>query len=87
MVQKQYFKITKEWQPPKPMSKPVLIFHKMTHILPGEGKRLFRMTPIHHHFEAIAAEHGRGEVDVVKGFWVAQFALCTVVLAAWFQCH
>jgi phospho-N-acetylmuramoyl-pentapeptide-transferase len=62
------------------MSAPALIVHKLTHKLPGEGKRLFRMAPLHHHYEAVMAEKGWPEWKVVMAFWVVQFILCAVVL-------
>lgn len=40
------------------------------------GKRVFRMSPLHHHFEL----SGRGEWQVVTGFWAAGFMLALVGL-------
>jgi phospho-N-acetylmuramoyl-pentapeptide-transferase len=80
MAQVTYFKLTKPYTPVKPMSAPALIVHKLTHKLPGEGKRLFRMAPLHHHYEAVMAEKGWPEWKVVMAFWVVQFILCAVVL-------
>jgi phospho-N-acetylmuramoyl-pentapeptide-transferase len=81
MLQVVYFKLTKEYTPETPMSKPALIWLKLTKRLPGDGKRLFRMAPLHHHFEAVALEKGRQEWHVVACFWIVQFLLCVLVLA------
>ncbi len=40
------------------------------------GKRVFRMSPLHHHFELA----GRGEWQVVTGFWAVGFVLAVVGL-------
>jgi phospho-N-acetylmuramoyl-pentapeptide-transferase len=39
-------------------------------------KRLFLMTPIHHHFERLGWREG----DIVKVFWIAGFILCLLAL-------
>ncbi len=80
MMQVVYFKLTKEYTPEKPMSKPAIIWLKLTKRLPGEGKRLFRMAPLHHHFEAVAHDRGMTEWQVVAYFWIAQLVLCAAVL-------
>ncbi len=82
MAQVGYYKLTKPFTPDTPMSKPALIMYKLTHRLPGDGKRLFRMAPIHHHFEALAAEKGRSESAVVTWFWLAQLAICALTFLA-----
>ena len=41
------------------------------------GKRIFLMTPIHHHFE----KKGWAETKVVVRFWIIAFALAMVALA------
>ena len=41
-------------------------FFKVTRKLTGTGKRVFRMTPIHHHFEMLGWE----QVTVVIRFWI-----------------
>lgn len=87
MAQVVYFKLTKEYTPEKPISAPALIFLKLTKRLPGEGKRLFRMAPLHHHFEAVLAERGVEEYEVVAGFWVVQTVLCISVLSAYLLWH
>ncbi len=40
----------------------------------GEGKRLFRMAPLHHHFE----KKGWKETQVVVRFWIITMLLCLV---------
>lgn len=80
MMQVVYFKLTKEYPAAKPMSRLALVWLKLTKRLPGEGKRLFRMAPLHHHFEAIALEKGYKEWQVVACFWVVQLLLCVLVL-------
>lgn len=40
------------------------------------GKRLFKMAPIHHHFEKC----GFGERTVVAGFWVFTFICCIIAM-------
>ena len=76
-----YFKLTKPYTPERPMSAPALALYKLTHKLPGDGKRLWRMSPIHHHFEAVAADKGMKEWEVVLWFWVVQVALATACIA------
>jgi phospho-N-acetylmuramoyl-pentapeptide-transferase len=73
IAQVSYFKLT------KPVAGSIIF--KLTHKLPGEGKRLFRMAPLHHHFEAVFADKGIPEWQVVLGFWLVQFLLCVLVLA------
>jgi phospho-N-acetylmuramoyl-pentapeptide-transferase len=84
IIQVVYFKLTKAYTPEQPMSKPKLILTKLTKRLPGEGKRFFRMAPLHHHFEAVGADKGIAEWQVVAGFWVAQLVICVAVAAAYF---
>jgi len=43
----------------------------------GEGKRIFRMAPIHHHFELL----GFSETLIVVRFWVIQIIM---TMFAWF---
>ena len=40
------------------------------------GKRIFKMAPIHHHFERL----GWSEGDIVKLFWIVGFILCLLAL-------
>ncbi|MFM2330305.1 MAG: hypothetical protein RLZZ494_2408, partial [Pseudomonadota bacterium] len=44
----------------------------------GEGRRLFRMAPLHHHFE----KSGWTETQVVIRFWIITMLLCLVGLAS-----
>jgi phospho-N-acetylmuramoyl-pentapeptide-transferase len=44
-----------------------VIYFKWTKRRTGEGKRLFKMTPLHHHFEII----GWSETQVTMRFWIA----------------
>ena len=43
----------------------------------GEGRRLFRMAPLHHHFE----KTGWSETQVVVRFWIITMLLCLVGLS------
>lgn len=81
MAQVAYYKLTKPFTPEKPMSTPALVLYKLRNKLPGEGKRIFRMAPLHHHFEAVLGEKGVTEWQVVVLFWFAQFILCVGTLA------
>lgn len=87
MAQVGYFKLTKQYEPEAPMSRSALIWLKLTKRLPGEGKRLFRMAPLHHHFEAIAEDKGIAEWQVVACFWIAQLLICACTVAAFFYIH
>jgi len=42
----------------------------------GEGRRIFLMTPLHHHFE----KKGMAETKVVVRFWIVSFALALLAL-------
>lgn len=85
IIQVSYFKLTKPYTGPKIFrNKLFLACYKLTHKLPGEGKRLLRMSPLHHHFEAVLAERGIAEWQVVLGFWLVQLLVCLIVLAAFF---
>jgi phospho-N-acetylmuramoyl-pentapeptide-transferase len=81
ICQVAYFKLTKPYTPEKPMSPLSLAIYKLRNKLPGEGKRLLRMAPMHHHFEAVAAEKGHKEWQVVVCFWIVQALLCSLCLA------
>lgn len=85
VLQVTYFKLTKPYTPEKPMSSLALIKLKLTKRLPGDGKRLFRMAPLHHHFEAVAEDRGIYEWQVVASFWLGQLLLCMLVLGAFFR--
>lgn len=58
---------------------------KITRKLTGTGKRIFRITPIHHHFEHL----GWAEVTVVTRFWIVAgvgvAAGLGVLYLSWFQ--
>jgi phospho-N-acetylmuramoyl-pentapeptide-transferase len=41
-------------------------YFKVTRRMTGVGKRIFRMTPLHHHFEMLGWE----QVNVVIRFWI-----------------
>ena len=41
-------------------------FFKLTRRRTGQGKRLFKMAPLHHHFELL----GWSETQVVQRFWL-----------------
>jgi phospho-N-acetylmuramoyl-pentapeptide-transferase len=84
MAQVIYFKLTKPYQPAKPMNTVSLTWLKLTKRLPGEGKRLFRMAPLHHHFESVMAQKGVSEWQVVLGFWLAQLIICISVLICFY---
>ena len=44
----------------------------------GEGRRIFKMAPLHHHFE----KSGWTETQVVIRFWIITMLLCLVGLAS-----
>ncbi len=54
-------------------------YFKVTKRKFGEGRRVFRMTPVHHHFELL----GWSETQVVQRFWLVQLlaAMAGVALA------
>jgi phospho-N-acetylmuramoyl-pentapeptide-transferase len=84
MVQVTVFKLTKKLEGEEKMNPAKVIITKLTKRLPGEGKRVFRMAPLHHHYEAIFAEKGVPEWRVVAGFWVAQTILCLATCVLFF---
>ena len=47
----------------------------------GQGRRLFKMSPLHHHFELL----GWSETQVVQRFWLVELlaAMAGVALALW----
>jgi phospho-N-acetylmuramoyl-pentapeptide-transferase len=53
-------------------------YFKWTKRSTGEGKRLFRMAPIHHHFEKI----GWPEPRVIVRFWIVSVMLALLALAS-----
>ncbi|MDP3825283.1 MAG: phospho-N-acetylmuramoyl-pentapeptide-transferase, partial [Polaromonas sp.] len=54
-----------------------VIYFKYTRKRFGEGRRLFRMAPLHHHFE----KSGWKETQVVVRFWIITKLLCLVGLS------
>ncbi len=52
-------------------------YFKYTKRKHGEGRRLFRMAPLHHHFE----KSGWKETQVVVRFWIITMLLCLVGLS------
>lgn len=54
-----------------------VMWFKYTRIRYGEGRRVFRMAPIHHHFE----KGGLSETQVCVRFWIAAILLATLGLA------
>ena len=51
---------------------------KITKARYGQGRRLFKMAPLHHHFE----KSGWKETQVVVRFWIVTMLLCLVGLAS-----
>lgn len=51
---------------------------KVTKKLTGTGRRVFRMAPIHHHFEM----KGWPEPKIIVRFWIISFGLCLIALAS-----
>ncbi|WP_096697473.1 phospho-N-acetylmuramoyl-pentapeptide-transferase [Polaromonas sp. AER18D-145] len=54
-----------------------VIYFKYTRKRFGEGRRLFRMAPLHHHFE----KSGWKETQVVVRFWIITMLLCLIGLS------
>jgi len=54
-----------------------VMYFKYTRRRHGEGRRLFRMAPLHHHFE----KTGWKESQVVVRFWIITMLLCLVGLS------
>lgn len=54
-----------------------VMYFKYTKKRFGEGRRLFRMAPLHHHFE----KKGWKETQVVVRFWIITMLLCLVGLS------
>ena len=54
-----------------------VVYFKYTKKRFGEGRRLFRMAPLHHHFE----KKGWKETQVVVRFWIITMLLCLVGLS------
>jgi len=54
-----------------------VMYFKYTRNKYGEGRRLFRMAPLHHHFE----KQGWKETQVVVRFWIVTMLLCLLGLS------
>lgn len=54
-----------------------VMYFKYTRARYGEGRRLFRMAPLHHHFE----KSGWKETQVVVRFWIITMLLCLIGLS------
>ena len=52
-------------------------YFKYTRQRYGEGRRIFKMAPLHHHFE----KSGWKETQVVVRFWIITMLLCLVGLS------
>ena len=52
-------------------------YFKYTRRRYGEGRRVFRRAPLHHHFEAL----GYTEVQITLRFWIATAVTCLLALA------
>ena len=55
-----------------------VLYFKYTKKRYGEGRRILRMAPLHHHFE----KSGWNETQVVIRFWIITMLLCLVGLAS-----
>jgi phospho-N-acetylmuramoyl-pentapeptide-transferase len=55
-----------------------VVWFKYTKARYGEGRRIFKMAPLHHHFE----KSGWKETQVVVRFWIITMLLCLVGLAS-----
>lgn len=53
-----------------------VVYFKITKKILGEGKRLFKMSPLHHHFEL----SGFSENQIVWGFFSFQFCIILITL-------
>ena len=54
-----------------------VVYFKYTRKRYGEGRRLFKMAPLHHHFE----KSGWKETQVVVRFWIITMLLCLIGLS------
>jgi len=84
MIQVTVFKLTKKMEGEEKMPLFKVVLTKLTKRIPGEGKRVFRMAPLHHHYEAVLAEKGVAEWQVVAGFWFVQCALAIATCSVFF---
>ncbi len=55
-----------------------VIWFKYTKRITGQGRRIFLMAPLHHHFE----KKGWTETQVVVRFWIITMLLCLIGLAS-----
>jgi phospho-N-acetylmuramoyl-pentapeptide-transferase len=55
-----------------------VIWFKYTKARYGEGRRIFLMAPLHHHFE----QRGWAETQVVVRFWIITMLLCLIGLSS-----
>ena len=55
-----------------------VIWFKYTRKRYGDGRRIFKMAPLHHHFE----KSGWKETQVVVRFWIITMLLCLIGLAS-----
>ena len=53
-----------------------VLYFKYTKRRYGEGRRLLKMAPLHHHFE----KSGWAETQVVVRFWIVTMLLCLIGL-------
>jgi phospho-N-acetylmuramoyl-pentapeptide-transferase len=58
-----------------------VLYFKYTKRRFGRGQRLFKMSPLHHHFELL----GWSETQVVQRFWLVELlaVMAGVALALW----
>jgi phospho-N-acetylmuramoyl-pentapeptide-transferase len=58
-----------------------VLYFKYTKRRFGRGRRLFKMSPLHHHFELL----GWSETQVVQRFWLVELlaVMAGVALALW----
>ncbi|MDZ4834094.1 MAG: phospho-N-acetylmuramoyl-pentapeptide-transferase [Candidatus Melainabacteria bacterium] len=87
IIQVVTFKLTKKLEGEEKMPIHKVIITKLTKRIPGDGKRVFRMAPLHHHYEAVFADKGVPEWQVVAMFWVVQFLICAATLLVFFNCN
>lgn len=84
MIQVSVFKLTKKLEGEEKMPPFKVIVTKLTKRIPGEGKRVFRMAPLHHHYEAVFADKGVPEWQVVAAFWIVQSVICLTTCVVFF---
>jgi phospho-N-acetylmuramoyl-pentapeptide-transferase len=52
-------------------------YFKLTKRIYGEGKRLFKMAPLHHHFEML----GWNETHIAQRFWIVNLLAAMLGIA------